>query len=112
LLQRAVAVNPNEASVHHALGLTLVRLQRYDAALDELALAADLNPNDASFTYVYAVALNSLGKAPQAIQTLQNALILHPNNTEILRALVSFLRDSGDLAGAGRYAEQLRSLDP
>jgi len=112
LLQQAVAENPDEASVHHALGLTLVRLQRYDAALDELALAAKLAPADASFTYVYAVALNSLGKAPQAIQTLQNALILHPRNREILRALVSFLRDSGDVAGAGRYAEQLRSLGP
>ena len=112
LLQRAVAVNPDEASTHHALGLTLVRLQRYDAALDELALAAELNPADSSFTYVYAVALNSLGKAPQAIQTLQNALILHPGNREILSALVSFLRDSGDVAGAGRYAEQLRSLGP
>jgi tetratricopeptide (TPR) repeat protein len=112
LLQRAVAVNPEEAYAHHALGLTLVRLQRYDAALDELALAASLDPTEASFTYVYAVALNSLGKAPQAIQTLQNALMLHPGNREILSALVSFLRDSGDIAGAGRYAEQLRSLGP
>jgi len=112
LLQRAVAENPDEASTHHALGLTLVRLQRYDAALAELALAAELNPANSSFTYVYAVALNSLGKAPQAIQTLQNALKLHPGNREILSALISFLRDSGDVAGAGRYAEQLRSLGP
>ena len=40
---------PDEAAVHHALGLSLVRLQRYDAALDELALAAELDPADASF---------------------------------------------------------------
>jgi len=112
LLQRAVTENPDEASVHHALGLSLVRLQRYDAALDELALAAELDPADASFTYVYAVALNSLGQVPQAIQTLQKALTLHPRNRDILGALVSFLRDSGDVAGAGRYAEQLRALGP
>ena len=105
-------MNPDEAYAHHALGLSLVRLQRYDAALDELALAANLDPTDVSFTYVYAVALNSLGKASQAIQTLQNALILHPNNRELLSALISFLRDSGDVAGAGRNAEQLRSLGP
>ncbi len=104
--------NPDAASVHHALGLSLVRLQRYEAALDELALAAKLNPDDANLVYVYAVALNSLGESPRAIQTLQDALLLHPRNRDILSGLVSFLRDSGDVGGAQLYADQLRALRP
>jgi len=112
LLQGAVRENPHEAAVHHALGLSLVRLQRYDEALDELAWAAKLDPGDANLVYVYAVALNSLGESPRAIQTLQDALLLHPGNRDILSALVSFLRDSGDVAGAQLYADQLRSLGP
>ncbi len=112
LLQNAVALNPDNATVHHALGLSLVRLQRYQAALDELGLAARLEPGDASFAYVYAVALNSMGQAQQAIQVLQQSLQQHPRNRDILGALVSFLRDSGDIAAAGRYAEQLRALQP
>jgi tetratricopeptide (TPR) repeat protein len=112
LLQRAVKENPDAASVHHALGLTLVRLQRYEAALDELAWAAKLDPDDANLVYVYAVALNSLGESPRAIQTLQDALLLHPLNRDILSALVSFLRDSGDVTGAQLYADQLRALGP
>jgi len=103
LLQRAVNQNPDAAAVHHALGLSLVRLQRYEAALDELALAAKLDPDDANLVYVYAVALNSLGESPRAIQTLQDALQRHPRNREILSALISFLRDSGDVAGAKLY---------
>ena len=103
---------PDEAAVHHALGLSLVRLQRYEAALEELAWAAKLDPGDANLVYVYAVALNSLGEAPRAIKTLREALQLHPRNREILSALVSFLRDSGDVAGAQLYAEQLRALEP
>ena len=98
--------------MHHTLGLTLVRLQRYEAALDELALAANLEPDDANLVYVYAVALNSLGQSLLAIQTLQDALLLHPRDRQILNALVSFLRDSGDLAGAQLYADQLRALGP
>jgi tetratricopeptide (TPR) repeat protein len=112
LLQQAVAQNPDAATAHHALGLSLVRLQRYPEALAELALAAKLEPGDPSFEYVYAVALNSLGEPQQAIRTLQDALERHPRNREILSALVSFLRDSGDVEGAGRYAEMLRELQP
>jgi len=112
LLRRAVNQNSEAATTHHALGLSLVRLQRYPEALAELALAAKLDPGDASFAYVYAVALNSLGESQQAIRTLRDALEQHPRNREILSALVSFLRDSGDAEGARRYAEQLRALQP
>jgi predicted CXXCH cytochrome family protein len=112
LLQQAVARNPGNASAHHALGLSLVRLQRYDAALAELARAAELAPEDAVIVYVYAVALNSMGQPQNAIAVLQRALEQHPRNREILGALVSFSRDSGDAAGARRYAEQLRALGP
>jgi len=112
LLQQAVAQNPDAATARHALGLSLVRLQRYPEALAELALAAKLDPGDASFVYVYAVALNSLGEPQQAIQTLRDALAQHPRNREMLTALVSFLRDSGDAEGAARYADKLRALQP
>jgi len=112
LLQQAVEQNPGNASAHHALGLSLVRLQRYDAALAELARAAELAPDDAVIVYVYAVALNSMGQPRNAIAVLQQALARHPRNREILGALVSFSRDSGDIAGAQRYAEQLRALGP
>lgn len=112
LLQQAVDQNPDNATAHHALGLSLVRLRRYQEALDELALAAMLAPEDTNLGYVYAVALNSLGQAQQAIQVLQNLLDQHPRNREILSALVSFTRDSGDLQAAARYAEQLQALQP
>jgi tetratricopeptide (TPR) repeat protein len=111
LLQRAVAINPDNAAAHHALGLSLVRLKRYQDALQQLEQAAWLEPDDANFAYVYAIALNSLGDPEKAIQTLRTALMQHPRNREILSALVNFLRDSGDLAAAGRYAERLQALE-
>jgi Flp pilus assembly protein TadD len=54
LLRRA----PDDASVHHALGLLLVRLGRLDEALPELARAVELAPGEARYAYVYEVALS------------------------------------------------------
>jgi len=112
LLQKAVMLNPDNATAHHALGLSLVRLRRYRTAIDELELAASLAPDDAGFVYVYAIALNSMGQSKQAIVVLQKSLQRHPRNRDILSALVSFTRDSGDLKAAARYAEQLQALQP
>jgi hypothetical protein len=49
---------PDNAAVHHALGLLLVRLGRLDEALPELARAVELAPGEARYAYVYEVALS------------------------------------------------------
>ena len=63
VLRTAIAASPRDAGLHHALGLTLVRLKRPDEALAELRRAAELEPDRARYAYVYAVALHSAGRA-------------------------------------------------
>jgi len=111
-LRRAAEVAPENADVHHALGLTLVRQKRTDQALKELRLASTLNPDNVRYIYVYAVALNSTGKPEQAIMVLQGAHNAHPDNADILRALVAFHRDSGNQQAAQDYAEKLQAISP
>jgi Tfp pilus assembly protein PilF len=111
-LRRAAEVAPENADVHHALGLTLVRQKRTEQALKELRLASTLNPDNARYIYVYAVALNSTGKPEQAIMVLQGAHNAHPDNADILRALVAFHRDSGNQQAARDYAEKLQAISP
>jgi predicted CXXCH cytochrome family protein len=89
---------PQNAALHHALGLALVRLQRMDEALAELKRAATLDPGDARFAYVYAVALHSTGDAPEAIATLERALADHPDDPDIRQALAAFRAERGDAA--------------
>jgi predicted Zn-dependent protease len=101
---------PASASLHHALGLTLVRAKRGAEALTELAKAARLDPGSARFAYVYGVALHSAGRVEESIQTLVKAGAKHPADTDILEALASFYRDRGNDAEARRYAEQLRAV--
>ena len=111
-LRAAIAVTPADAGLHYALGLTLNRLKRTDDSLVELGRAAELDPNNARYAYVYAVGLHSAGRVGDAIAILKGNLDKHPADPDLLLALVTFNRDSGDVAAALAYAERLAQLDP
>jgi len=112
VLRAAIARMPNDPGLHHALGLTLIRLKQLDEALFELHRAAELGPDQARFIYVYAVALHSAGRGDEAISVLKNGLARHPGNHDILLALIAFSRDAGDLVSALEYAERLARVEP
>lgn len=111
-LRAAIAVSPGDAGLHYALGLTLNRLKRSDDSLVELRRAAELDPERARYAYVYAVGLHSAGRVEDALATLKNNLDRHPADRDTLLALVTFNRDSGNVAAALTYAERLAQLDP
>lgn len=111
-LRAAIAVAPADAGLHYALGLTLSRLKRTDDSLAELRRAAELDPNNARYSYVYAVGLHSAGRASEAIAVLKDNLDKHPADRDSLLALVTFNRDSGNIASALDYAERLAQLAP
>ena len=109
-LREGLARLPRDATLHHALGLSLVRAKRPQEALAELGEATKLDPGNARFAYVLGVAQHSFGDAKAAIATLEAANRAHPADREILEALVSFEREAGDRAKADRHAAQLRAL--
>ena len=112
MLRQGLATLPQAADLHHALGLLLVRQNKRDAALLELAEGARLAPENAHYAYVYAIALDSAGRRSEALATLRGALQRHPDDLEILGALVSISRDAGDRQAALRYAKQAAALLP
>ena len=112
VLRAAIAVTAMDAGVHHALGLTLVRLKRLNEALGELRRAAELAPEQARYAYVYAVALHSAGRGSEAVTVLRASLVRYPDDRDSLLALISFSRESGDLVTALEYAQQLARMAP
>lgn len=62
VLRDALSVSGQDASLHYALGLTLVREKRLDSALEELRRAATLDPGQSRYAYVYSVGLHSAGR--------------------------------------------------
>lgn len=112
VLRPAIAMMPADAGLHHALGLTLIRLKQPGEALQELGHGAELEPGRARYVYVYAVALQSAGRSGEAMNALKAGLAKHPDNRDILSALTAFSRDAGDKVSALEYAGQLARIAP
>jgi predicted CXXCH cytochrome family protein len=110
ILRTVIALSPQDAGLHHALGLTLTRLKQPDDALGEFKQAAELEPNRPRYAYVYAVGLHAVGRRGEAMTVLKEILARHPNDRETLLALIGFSRDAGDFGSALEYAEQLARI--
>jgi Flp pilus assembly protein TadD len=112
VLRAAIEASPRDAGLHHALGLTLIRLKRTDEATTELRRATELEPDRARYLYVYAVALHSAGHRDEAIAALKAYLSKQAEDRDILLAVITFSRDAGDLAAALEYGERLVRITP
>lgn len=112
VLQNALKASQRDAGLHHARGLTLVRLKRQDDALEQLRIATELEPGRARYAYVYAIALHSAGRLTEAITILKGNVTRNPSDRDTLMALVNFAREAGDVAVALDYAERLSAIVP
>ena len=112
LLRQAVAVDAGNAVARHALGLLLLRKQLLSEAIPELRLAAQSAPENARYAYVYAIALHTAGQSPEALRVLRAAHETRPADVDVLIALATISRDTGDLPAAKDYAAQLLLAAP
>ena len=112
VLRRGLQIAPNNAELHHALGLVLVRQKRFNDALDSLEQASNINKMETRYAYVYGIALNSRGDTQKALAVLKSAHERRPGNREILQALASINRDKGNREEALIYIKKLNDLFP
>jgi len=110
VLREALSQVRDKTSIHHALGLLLVRQKKLPQAIDHLRLAAESPTTSERYVYVYAIALNSSGKEEQALSILEEAHQHYPRNTEIIYALVSINQELGNKERANYYVNKLRTL--
>lgn len=112
VLRQGLTALPRDADLHYALGLLLTRKGEKAAALNEFVQAAKLAPDNARYAYVHAIAVDSAGKRAQALTLLRSATKRHPDDLDILSALLSISRETGDRQAALRYAKQLAEMVP
>ena len=113
LLERSVALTPNDAKRHQALGRAYVDQGREDDGYAELVVALWLDPADAE-TLTALGRLHLTGsRYPEAVDTLTRAVALQPANGQAVHALGDALVRAGN-DGAGRQrleeAEQLGAV--
>jgi Flp pilus assembly protein TadD len=112
VLRETVAAVPQDAGLHYAFGLALIRQKQNDEALAELRRATELAPDQSQYAYVYAVGQHSAGHVEDAITTLKENLNKHPVDRQTLQALITFNRDAGNIASALDYAQRLARSAP
>jgi Flp pilus assembly protein TadD len=77
---------PDDAALHHALGLTLVRQRELLRGVAELTRAVELAPAEARFSYVLAIALHDTGQPEAALKVVDAALRHRPFDPSLLEA--------------------------
>lgn len=112
VLTRALAATRGGASVHHAMGLALIRRNQHAEALDHFKNAATLAPGSARFAYVYAVALDSLERRGEAIAQLEAALVRHPHDVDLLNLGLAIASQERDFAAIRSHAKRLAAIFP
>ena len=80
VLRKAIEKVADDAGLHHALGLALVRVGEKEDALPSLKQAVQLSPESPRYALVHAVALKDSGETQLAIEALQAALLIHPDD--------------------------------
>jgi len=111
-LKQGLELVPDNATLHHAHGLALVRSKQLPAAVEALARAAELQPDNVRYTYVYAVALDSNGHTDKAVEVLERFHQRAKDNRDVLSALAFYSRKAGNTAKADQYDQLLLTLQP
>ncbi len=106
VLEQGLSRVRDPAPIHHALGLLLVRQKQLGAALPHLRQAAEAPSASTRYRYVYAVALQSSGDVRRAIEVLEMAHNDDPGDRDVLAALVSYLRATGQAQKADFYVRR------
>jgi tetratricopeptide (TPR) repeat protein len=112
ILREGLALDADNAALHHSLGLLLVRSAMPEDALAELRLAAKIAPGNPRFAYVLSIALNSLDEQQEALQVMRTAHASFDGDFDIAMGLATMLRDSGDVDGALGVAYSLARRHP
>jgi len=90
VLQDAITLVPDDAGLHHALGLALVRGGNKEGAIVSLARAVQLAPESPRYALVHAVALHDSSRQEEAVAALEAALLLHPEDRDLKGALLEY----------------------
>jgi tetratricopeptide (TPR) repeat protein len=109
LLERRVALTPNNAAAHRSLGRAYVDQGRPEDGYAELVTALLLDPRDADTLTALGQLHLAGGRTAQAVAALERALALETGNGETLHALGNALIQAGRTAeGRQRLEESVR----
>jgi tetratricopeptide (TPR) repeat protein len=112
MLQKVVALNPNDAIGWHDLGEALAAEGRVRDATDAFRRAVELRPDDAAALIDYGHSAFASGQPAEAIEALEDVLKMDPSDSSTLRSLIGMYRRASQTEAALGAAERLLQSDP
>ena len=85
--QAAIALQPNQAGMHHRLGEALSQLGKWDEALVEIEEAKRLDPESAHYGTSLGYVLMNMNRLAEAERHFRKVLETHPTSAYCLRGL-------------------------
>lgn len=106
--EKALQLEPNQASVHSGLGASYLEIGQVNESLAHLQRALEIDPNFADAHYNLGNTYLQMGRARDAISHYQKALEINPNDLQALNNMAWILATSPDaLARDGAKAVEL-----
>lgn len=114
-IQKALRIDPNQASVHSSLGVFYLEIGRVDESLAQLQKALELEPNSGDAYYNLGNTYLKMRRIREAINQYDNALAINPDDIEASNNLAWVLAASPnssirDAFKAVRLAEHADAL--
>jgi Flp pilus assembly protein TadD len=100
-----------DAAIQGAIGASLMKLERYDEAVEAYRAAVVLQPNSVALHCRLGQAYEMVQDLVKARQSHLRALELAPENAEVLSRLAFLASRSGSWADARHYAQQALQSD-
>lgn len=112
VMQFALAIQPDSASLHDAYGYLLFRQGDLSRARGEFEQALSLDPELASALNNLGVTLLAAGQPEEALSRLESAGALDPGNAALQKNLGDAFAASGNLEAAMAAYQRAFTLDP
>ncbi|MBF0359356.1 MAG: tetratricopeptide repeat protein, partial [Magnetococcales bacterium] len=93
---KVLAIKPDHAEAHNAVGIVLKEQGRYDAALSYLKKAVSINPGFADAYSNLGNTLKAQGRVAESIANHEKAVSIQPNNSKAIKNLSLSQLLSGD----------------
>ncbi|WP_243049928.1 sulfotransferase [Dyella sp. RRB7] len=112
LMQRALALRPQDAIYHNTLGSLLGTAGDYEGAIRALRRTCELEPRLAIAWYNLGVMLTKSVRNEEATEALQRAVTLAPDQIAARALLADLLRTRGEVAAAAAEYRRLIATRP
>lgn len=112
VLDRAIAIAPQDLGARNAKGLVLTRLERYGDALAAFDEVVALQPGFAGAHCARGASLEAMGRLKEAEAAYKHALDLQPENLGAMQGLANLLSRRGAHAEARPLAEAVLEAEP